>query len=326
VDVKSYLAGLVNTYGDLRRGQIDETQGLRKISGFFNDIAYKAGCLEDALQDKLITSEVKKVFRLIVGAWVYQGQLIKHAFEKPRGYPGDYALLEHIYDKQPMSRHDGLGYHLDRHFLQDAYAESVRNRKEKMREMLKRRLKGTSFPISMLNLACGACREIRELITEDSLFAEKILLTALDQDQGALDATRQYLQKIAHKLSVRFIAEDVVSLVKEPEKYMQLLGKQHLIYSIGLADYLPDRILKRLVDVCLKLLHPGGQLIIAHKDRYKDRRAPVQPDWFCDWRFAHRSEVDIVRLVREVSAYPIELEREKTDRIFFVVVTARNNS
>jgi len=325
VDVKSYLADIVGTYEYLKCGQIGEDQGIKKISGSFDDIARKADRLEDALRDKLISSEVKKAFRLIVGAWVYQSRLIKHAFEKPRGYPGDYALLEHVYDKQPMSPHDELGYCFDRHFLQDAYAESVRNRKEKMRQMLKVRLQGKNSPINMLNLACGACREIRELITEDSSFAKKIFLTALDQDQEALDFTRQHLQKIAPELSVRFVAEDVVNLIKDPAKYTQLLGKQHLIYSIGLADYLPDRVLKRLVDVCLKLLRPGGQLIIAHKDRYKDNQAPVQPDWFCDWKFAHRSETDIVKLVREVSTYPLELEREKTGRIFFAVVTARNN-
>ena len=59
---------------------------------------------------------------------------MKRAFEKPRGYSGDYLVLEAIYNKHPLSK--GLGEYYDRDFLNNPYAVALRSRKDRLRKML----------------------------------------------------------------------------------------------------------------------------------------------------------------------------------------------
>ena len=110
---------------------------------------------------------------------------------------------------------------------------------------------------------------------------------------------------------------NILDYCKEKEKYSGILGKHDMVYSIGLADYLPERFLKRLILFCFDLLRPSGILVIAHKDskQYK----PLAPDWWCDWTFYHRSEEDVVNIFRNCNIFNINVEKEPSSVMFFVI-------
>ena len=72
--------------------------------------------------------------RAILGRFLYQGWIFRRAFEKPRGYPGDYQIIEAAYNNVPLS--GGLGRHLDRYCLDLPYTVAIRNRKDYMRDIL----------------------------------------------------------------------------------------------------------------------------------------------------------------------------------------------
>jgi hypothetical protein len=107
--------------------------------------------------------------------------------------------------------------------------------------------------------------------------------------------------------------------IKKPKEYREKLGKQDLIYSIGLADYLPDRVLGRLLSFLISLLVDGGRLVIAHKDisAYK----PLPPNWFCDWNFYSRGKAYLFNLIKKhisVAKFDLQTEYDRTGLILFL--------
>jgi hypothetical protein len=120
-----------------------------------------------------------------------------------------------------------------------------------------------------------------------------------------------------------FLRENILNLAKN-ENNKNILRGQNLIYSIGLADYLPDRVLKNLMQFCIELLDSGGKFIITHKDI--ERCHPVSPDWFCDWSFYSRNEGNLVSLVKSIGISEFDIEtivREKSQRILFLIIINR---
>ncbi|MCM8774527.1 MAG: PilZ domain-containing protein, partial [Candidatus Omnitrophica bacterium] len=106
----------------------------RNLDQLSTQILLKGYCLEEVLSDKKIMQKVKELFRHLISTWAYKSVIMKRAFEKPRGYPGDYRMLEIIYDSKPISKN--IGVYFDNYFLKNPYAVAVRIRKDRLREML----------------------------------------------------------------------------------------------------------------------------------------------------------------------------------------------
>jgi hypothetical protein len=280
----------------------------------------KGYCLEELLADKKNMQKVKDTFRELVGAWIYKSVIMKRAFEKPRGYPGDYRMLETIYDNKPISKN--IGVYFDNYFLKNPYAVAVRIRKDRLREMLINFLSETDLnKVSILNIACGSCREIRELLPslETKSF---ITFNCLDWDEEALKFSQDTLLPIKPKnVELKFINEDVMKLIKNESTALSL-GKQDLIYSIGLIDYLPDRVLKKLIYALYQLLQKRGRLILTHKNREKTF-PPIPPDWFCDWKFVSRDKEETMKLFYGcgISSFSLSVTSDDFEHIYYFIIT-----
>jgi SAM-dependent methyltransferase len=95
-----------------------------------------------------------------------------------------------------------------------------------------------------------------------------------------------------------------------------------MIYSIGIADYLEDRMLNKIFKDCYKKLKKGGKIVIAYKD--KDRHKPIALNWYGDWSFVPRNENEFIGLINNAMGeenISIEVEREDSGIIFFVNIT-----
>ena len=265
----------------------------KKLEHLNNQILLKGYCLEELLSDKAIMKRIKDNFRKLIGVWVYKSVIVKRAFEKPLGYPGDYRMLEIVYDNKPISKN--IGVYFDNNFLKSPYAVAVRIRKNRLRQMLEGFINETRLPrLSILNIACGSCREIRELL-HDLKTQKNIIFNCLDWDQEALSFSQESLCRLAGKnIEFKFIKDDVMKIIKDKSP-ARLFGRQNLIYSIGLIDYLPDRVLKKLIQSLYNYLEDDGKLILTHKNREKTFPS-IPPDWFCDWEFVPRNKDEVIRL------------------------------
>lgn len=314
-DVKEFIGYLK----DAQRNIISWDSGIQdKTDSYSHNLVAKGNSILDKIDDRRIIKDTKKKFRSIVGLLPYKSQLMKQGLNKPYGYPGDFDVIEKIYNNVPLS--EGIGGCFDTIFLENPYARAVRSRKEKMKELLTAFIEESDLPaINILNLGCGPCREIRELFIDENFNTKKeIHFNLLDQDKEALGFAQNLLGNKRQNINFNFLQADVLSFPQSPA--FRKLAKQHLIYSIGLADYLPDRILKKIIRDYFGLVACGGQLIIAHKDKDKDPQAPVFPDWFCDWHFVTRNEEYLTRLINGLNLKNISIERsiEKTGKIIFL--------
>jgi hypothetical protein len=275
------------------------------------------------IKDRIILRQMKREFRkLIFDSVIKKSLLMKRALEKPRGYPGDYKIIEHIYNNKPIS--SSIGYCLDQLFLNDGYAFAIRSRKDAMKAMLCDFIKKSKLDtINILNLACGSCREIREfLLSSPNLSNKNLIFTLVDQDEKALEFSEKEIRKnnIAN-VRFKYVKSDILDFLKNIDKYN--LPEQNLIYSIGLLDYLPDVVLRPVLSHAHDFLEKKGQLIIAHKDVKKYK--PVPSDWMCDWgNFYIRDVSYVVNLIKSLPGMDmsIKIKRDQTKLIFFLTLNS----
>lgn len=267
--------------------------------------------LECVIANKRAITATKELFREMVYPWQSESIIMKRALDKPRGYPGDYMMLEYIYGNKPVSK--GIGYYLDNGFLNSQLTNAVRNRKTKMSGLLGDELYGRKN-VKVLNLASGSCRELRELNVGA---LDNATITCVDFDDEALN----YSKKMINSVNVAFLKEDIVEIAKNGK--ISVVEDKDLVYSIGLIDYFPDRLLIKLVGAILQNLKSGGKVILTIKDR--DRYNPVQEDWLADWKFVPRNENSIVAIIERTNISDIKttFSRDKSGIIIFLEIVKK---
>jgi len=326
VDFPRYISDLRSMEIESQNLNPDYDGGFLNRFSDLNDniIRIGAGVTQDLA--KPLVKEMKRLFRELAGSWFYRSEIILKGFKKQRGYPGDFEMMNFVYDMRSITQ-DNIGKYFDRCLLNKAYAEAVRGRKDKMVEILKDFLETAGGkPVNILNIPCGPCREIKELFSGLEQNIGKVNYLCVDFDQEALDFSRKELAAIPGKVKLRFLQEDIFNFIKSPQRYAKRLGKFDLIYSIGIGDYLPDKITQKLLSFCWQFLKPGGSLIFAHKIEEKDPFAPLPPDWFCDWEFIPRNEADIERLITlsGIKGHSLKKEWEKSGLIAFFILKKEN--
>jgi len=283
----------------------------------------RADSVESVIDKRVTIKKIKESFRCLCGPLAYKGKLVKRAFEKPRGYPGDYLTIEYVYDNKSIS--EDMGVCCDRYFLSDKYASAVRNRKDKMKDMLIEYLSARrNCSLDILNIACGSCREIKDIFSAKQVLSGNTVFSLVDQDQEALDFSEKSLSSDKPKnTKINYFQHDITNYIKDGNTYSSILGRQDLIYSIGLADYLPDIILKKVLSFFFGQLKDRGTLIFAHKDI--DMYKPVSTDWWCNWTFYSRNEKKVLELLSAcgMGDIDIKLEREKSGLIIFFIISKK---
>ncbi|MCX5727036.1 MAG: class I SAM-dependent methyltransferase [Candidatus Saganbacteria bacterium] len=316
-DVKKYLNLLIELDQKIKNKAVASDEIQKTLNSATLKVVEQGSILETTLANKILIEKIKNTFRELISPWFKQGKIMTRALEKPRGYAGDYEMLEIIYNDKPLS--EGFGYYFDMGFLAGGLTVAVRNRKNKMVEILGNLIinwKGSELHI--LNLACGSCRDIKDLFASEFIPKTNINISCLDQDEKALEFSKNSLKSLPGNIKVNFTKEDIMHLIRD--KKPEILNNQHIIYSIGLADYLPDRILMKLISNCYNALPAEGKLVISYKDRNK--YAPIREDWLTDWKFVPRDENTVLQMMEKlhISRSSIEITREPSQIVFFITL------
>jgi len=278
---------------------LDAFEEFEKVAGFFPEL----------LKEKRIEfkNRTDHLFR--------KSYFMNHARVWPKGYPGDYKILENIYRNSPLA--EGIGFFLDRYFLARTLAIAVRERLAFMRELLRDEI--TTRPgLKILNLACGSSREVFELANEIKISGAKITCVDHDGDALAFSVNRLSYSGIADQVAMR--KYNVLRMV-DHDRNMREFGAQDIIYSMGLYDYLADNVLIRLFNSQYRMLNPGGKAILT----FKDSRRYRTPDyhWLVEWAaFYQRTEGESRNLIREagIPDSAVETLRDPSEVILFYIV------
>lgn len=225
-----------------------------------------------------------------------RSRFAERAYFKPRGYPGDYLMMEMIYRNQPEG--DGkLGVTVDHWCLNSPSARAVRGRRDllsrKLAEFSRERLDGRR-PIRIMNLACGPSRELFDFL-ERCDYAHRIETLCVDADPDALEFSNRALGSLHHRGPLRFLSENVVKWALGRIRHH--IEPQDIIYSAGLTDYLDRKPFLALVRRCYDQLRPGGVLIIGNFAPANPNRAFM--DHVLHWRLIHRDEAELRALFEE---------------------------
>lgn len=318
IDVRLALESFIDIDTMVELGQPDAF--IQKECNKTLDSLIEAGDrLENNLSSPYLSGEIKNRVRQLLGHFLYQSMVCKRGFEKPHGYPGDFKMLEGVYNNRELS--SGIGRYIDRYGLNVPYAVAIRQRKDKMRDILYDFINTSrEQSLHIINLASGACRDIREMFRRPLTYPGSVTITCIDQDPIALDYSRQTLAEISTgNIDVKLVQGNILRLETldlGPD------GSVDMIYSIGIADYLQDRMLKKIFSDSYAKLKTGGRLVVAYKDRESHR--PVELNWCCDWYFIPRNEDELSDLINAsmgAENISISIEREDTDVIFFAVIT-----
>lgn len=263
--------------------------------------------------------QAKQSFREQICQWLDQSWILNRARVKPRGYPGDYAMLVGIYDNIPKGR--GFGGYLDLFGLNMTLARGVRERMLGARQFLHDEMARREGDISVLNIACGPFREYSA-----GIYVPKhcrLNVTCIDYDEEALDYVRALTAECGpdspHVTCVRHNALRMSSARANVEKF----GRADVIYSVGLFDYLPDKHLIPLLAGLRESVNEDGVVYAAFKDCRRYDKTEYQ--WHLDWYFYQRTEEECADLFAQAgyNMSALEVTRDCTGAILSFVGRAK---
>ena len=302
--------------GDLEKGLSNKTYEHDFILNKTHDAIYHMvdiiGRFEEVVQDRELVSKRRKEFINRTHYMFSKSYFMNHARIWPKGYQGDYKILDGIYRNIPLS--EGIGYFMDYHFLQATLAKACRGRIVKSGKILKSELLKRVKPL-FLDLGCGPCRDLFEMAKE--IKKSEARVTCVDIDEDSLRFSLNRLSYAGLGDQVRFRRYNVVRMINSGRNLREF-GKQDIIYSAGVFNYLPDDIIPGLIASLYELLNPSGRLLIAFED--VSRYVPREYHWIINWDgLLQRNERDC-RTLFKAAGFPdgmLETDRDETGVILF---------
>lgn len=221
-----------------------------------------------------------------------RSRFAERAYFKPKGYAGDFLMMEHIYANEPKGE-GKLGEIIDNFCLRRPGSLAIRGRRKLLAEELGRicsDLFAEGKNTRIMNLACGPNRELFDFLKHCE-HNEKVEALCVDVDSEALQYTNQFVNVFPHSASIRLLSENVIKW--SLGRTSQQLGTFDVIYSAGLCDYLDTRLFRALITQCHKHLNPGGTVILGNFAVYPDS---IFLDKLLRWELIYRSEDDLKEL------------------------------
>ena len=232
---------------------------------------------------------IQKLFRGELYEFITQSTIASRALTKPMGYPGDYIMLQYLYDNKVRSETE-IGCYFDKFFFEDTLAKAVVNRVQTMSQYIEKFIEDSpKSELHILDIASGSGFDLIPIAKKKQ--SKKIFFHCFDQEIASLWFAKNNLESLNNNVSFIFYKEDIRHFFKKKESSQTF----DLVYNIGLADYLPDKILKVFMQESIDALNPGGQFILAHKDFEKFQ--PEHPSWLYDWQFIKRNFSDYINFV-----------------------------
>jgi len=272
---------------------------------------------EKVVKNEAAIKAARAAFRDKTDPILSKSYAIKNVRTWPLGYQGDYKTIEAAYRNTPMS--EGIGYYLDKYLLSSTLGVGLRERIQMLADLLRSEISKRHSP-KVLDIACGSCREVHDIVPE--IEKSNAHFTCLDLDSEALDFALNRLSYAGLSSSqVEFIQYNALRLF-DYETAISAFGMQDIIYSVGFFDYLADDFLTKLLHTLYQILKPGGKLIAAFKDA--NRYRPQLYHWFADWNgFLQRTQSDFENILSnaEIPSDAFTMRRVKSGSIIFYLAT-----
>jgi len=223
-------------------------------------------------------------FRKKISPVLNENTLIGHAFVKPFGYPGDFILIDKIY--QFDANEDPRYKNWDIFFHNQPAANAVRNRKDFFIKYCKN-LVSIKDNAKVLILGSGPAEDVNEFLTAYS-GSNNISFDLIDYDQSAID----YSMKKNEKFNGQITYNKINALRFNSYKLYDL------IWSAGLFDYFKDKHFTFLIRKYFNSLTKDGLMVISNFSTKNPTKRFME---VIDWNLNPRTESDLFRIASDAN-------------------------
>lgn len=209
-----------------------------------------------------------------------------YAFHKPKGYAGDYEMIDRIYTFWKSGNPTLKVW--DEFFHSQEAPIAVRNRKKYFINLASQLEKEKSGPLRILNIGSGPARDVKEFFDANNW--SKIIIDCIELDKDAIEYAKILCAE--HLDKVRFINTNIFRY-KPNNKY-------DLIWSAGLFDYFTDSQFVRLLKRLSSFITGTGEIVIGNFSDINPSRLYMER--FGRWYLNHRSKEALIQLARDAGA------------------------
>lgn len=254
----------------------------------------------------------------IAGPILECGGLQHRARFKPRGYAGDFEMLDDFWNRRENPTLPGKLF--DRYFLKQAAVEAVRARMEQSAAAIARRALETSADeLRVVSIGSGAATDLLQaatLLPEAARAKLRYALVDIDDDALAfanrrLDAALRPEQTTPHR-------ENLFRLAKG-KRGAAITAGADLVICTGLFDYLSDADAAAMLSLFWNGLAPGGQLYVGNFAPHCPTRAYME--WLGNWYLIYRTvdEFAAIAAAAGISTNACRIGADRTGCDLFLV-------
>lgn len=217
-------------------------------------------------------------------------------YSKPLGYAGDYKSIDLIYSNIGEG-HGRIGALIDQFFLETSAAKAVRNRRKILvDEIHKTTQNSDENEVQIVSLACGPSREIFDFYQsaeQDKI--ERLKVSLVDFDKEAINFVRGIKKNLGLQDKIKLFQENLLHIALG--KTSPNFNDKDLVYSLGIMDYFPDKVVIKLLNWIHQILKPGGKVIVGNF--HPKNPCKVLMDHILQWKLNHRDEEQIADLFKK---------------------------
>lgn len=237
--------------------------------------------------------------RRTIEEYLLQAPGAHRARHKPFGYPGDYEVMNFIYER-PFEGASLFARAVELSFWHARCSVAVRARKDLVKRelaaLLARRA-GSTRPVRVLSVAAGPATELAELFDEIDDLRAPMEVVLFEQDKGALAHAWRRLEptvsaRFRGRVRFTFLHDSIKRLLRDPHLF-EPFGEFDLIYSVGLLDYLQQLTAVSFLRNLAAAIAPGGRMLVANMVDHPARWYLEVP---LDWQLVYRTRDELLEI------------------------------
>lgn len=238
---------------------------------------------------------------------VYGAPFANRAFYKPRGYAGDYEMMNHLYRNELVGK-TLFDQTMHKYFIDEPAGVAVKNRGHYLYQKIKGLIEtNPNKPLKILSVASGPAMEVQLLLQNcPHLFGKNIEFTFIDQDEESLKHAQKQIGSLERfkNSGFKFLYKNLA--IKNIIIQGLPSGDFDMIYSAGLFDYFTDPVAQTAAKQMSLSLGPSGTLIIGNFS--KDNPCVPFMEYILDWILIYRSSEEMTKLFKDLGSVTIEQE------------------
>jgi len=280
--------------------------------------------INDIRHNQKIVDATKLYTESVLMPELMAGKNWHRSYTKPLGYPGDFQIMNFFYN---LSLDGKSAYEKFCHQLGNSTGEFISVRMNMMKQTIARLAMEAadrgknSFDIA--NLGCGPAQEVSNYLKSGQL-PLNMNFTLIDQDHDALSCAYENsfpeVSRLKGQAKVNCLNASFMEFLATGKLFSKL-GKQDLIYTVGLVDYLSANRAARFLSDLYANLNPGGTVVIGNM-RESDESLEWVLDYVTDWKLVYRTEAEMLAMAERVEeAAKREVIADSTGHCHLLIVT-----